>query len=290
MYALTAAVAACAASIAIAQQLNVGCKFNVGDYYASYPGITYSLCPLTNPNSWWTWADPSDFETTNSTYTFNLGYNVAPANMPPACSGLTAPAFQVTTIGGVQTCYTLGLNLNDPSLQQPQFALYDTYNPGRGFQLTYEPDPNQAPCANGVQRSLTLVFLCDLEAPFPPVGPTPAGGRNFIDETNVCNYMAFSRSQAACPLECPVTNGVVCGGNGICAYDVGQSSARCFCNDQYTEADCMTERWPFPSGAVAGSVFGGMLVGALGVAAYSFFAFRGKVAAPSAAQDGFYPS
>mmetsp|Transcript_411 Transcript_411/g.471 ORF Transcript_411/g.471 Transcript_411/m.471 type:complete len:119 (+) Transcript_411:134-490(+) len=42
-----------------------------------------------------------------------------------------------------------------------------------------------------------------------------------------------------CPLECPVSNRRLCGGNGHCAYDPDKSAARCFCNKGYSGSDCV---------------------------------------------------
>eukprot|EP01034_Spumella_vulgaris_P021474 gene21474-27509_t len=41
-----------------------------------------------------------------------------------------------------------------------------------------------------------------------------------------------------CPLECPVSNRQLCGGQGHCAFDEDKVAARCFCNNGYTGNDC----------------------------------------------------
>lgn len=137
-----------------------------------------------------------------------------------------------------------------------------------------------------VSRTFTLSFYCDRAMTFP--APNASTNTGFIDETNSCNYQAFTWSQAGCPLECPVVNGVVCGGNGVCGYDSTAGAARCFCNDNYIEADCQKPRTPFPSGAVAGATIGGIIAGAIGVFGYSFYAYRRPGAQRVQAADGFY--
>jgi hypothetical protein len=49
-------------------------------------------------------------------------------------------------------------------------------------------------------------------------------------ELSPCEYTITMPSVYGCPLECPVSNRRLCGGNGHCAYDPDKSAARCFCN------------------------------------------------------------
>jgi hypothetical protein len=72
----------------------------------------------------------------------------------------------------------------------------------------------------------------------------------------------------------------------VCRYDSTAQAARCFCYDDWIEADCQTPRTPFPAGAVAGAVIGGMIIGALGVLGYAFY--KGKSESAKAAPEGFY--
>ena len=60
----------------------------------------------------------------------------------------------------------------------------------------------------------------------------------------------------------------------------------CFCDDGYLSTDCAVIADPFPSGSVAGALFGGMIITAgvmLGVAFY--LARRSKA---TSSVDGFY--
>lgn len=82
-----------------------------------------------------------------------------------------------------------------------------------------------------------------------------------------------------------MVNGQLCGGHGICGYDSNAQQARCFCDDDYIEADCATPRNPFPSGAVAGTTIAGLILGMGAVGGYGYFAGR---KAPAATVDGFY--
>ncbi len=119
-----------------------------------------------------------------------------------------------------------------------------------------------------------------------PTSPTIA----FIEEVNTCNYEANSWTSAGCPAECQVgSNGKVCSGQGICAYDTDLSASRCFCDDNFIESDCSKPLNPYPSGAVAGSFFGGLTVGIAGILGWAFYVskFGG---AKTATTDGFYGS
>jgi len=134
--------------------------------------------------------------TTNSTYIFNIGYNVPAGLIPGECSTTTAAqAYQVTSNGGSKVCYRLSTDISKPRTLVGQ-NLYDQANPARGWQLTY-PGGDICP-QTGVSRTFTLVFMCDRNQPFPL--PNGTMYQEFIDETSDCNYMAFSYSQAGCPL------------------------------------------------------------------------------------------
>ena len=87
--------------------------------------------------------------------------------------------------------------------------------------------------------------------------------------------------------ECPIgANGLVCSGQGVCGYDQTAGTARCYCNSNYRDANCVPAETPKPAGAIAGSAIGGLSLGALAVAGFSFFYFRSR--APAAPVDGFY--
>lgn len=87
------------------------------------------------------WNDPTDSETTSSTYYFNIGYNLALNQMPTSafnlCNGKAsgAAAYQVTTAGGSPQCYALTTDISKPRTLVGR-ALVDQANPARGFSLT----------------------------------------------------------------------------------------------------------------------------------------------------------
>ena len=92
------------------------------------------------------------------------------------------------------------------------------------------------------------------------------------------------------PAECPRTPKGVCNNQGVCGYDWTASTARCYCNSGYNVADCSSTSSPPSGGAIFAALGGGAVIGALGIVAYSYFAYRGAAAkAPVAAADGFYP-
>jgi hypothetical protein len=239
-------------------------------------------------------------------------------------------------------------------------TLYDPNDASAGMLLTYYGGDTVAP--TGCRTTFSIVFQCG-DFPFPsPVGPYQRN-MHFVEQTNVCQYTAYSMSQAGCPLrewwwwrppslfrspppppppppplpahvaaefeplfgqhkapcarassshyshvlslppscfplsrihpffhhrtECPIVNGAVCSGKGVCGFDKNVQGARCFCDDGYDESDCNTPLNPFPTGAVAGSAIGGIVLGAAGVFGWAVFAAkRAGFGAPSV--EGFY--
>lgn len=160
--------------------------------------------------------------------------------------------------------------------------IYDTNNPSAGAVLTYY---NGAPVSGNCQSQFSIAFMC-ADFPFPsPVGPY-SRFMHYIQQVDVCQYIAYAPSQVGCPQECPIVNGAVCSGKGICGFDNNLKTSRCFCDDGYDEVDCNTPTNPFPSGAVAGSTIGGLALGAAGIFGWTYFAARRNFAAPSV--DGFY--
>jgi len=242
------------------------CAFVYRNLRPNTVGASWDLSGLFSSQADYNWIDSDDALTINATYTFNICGNVN-NNPSPLCMRGAAPAYQYTKDAN-PTCYRLGTDLTT-SPNSMSWSLIDPNNPTEGVALTYSGGDNDF-CA--YNRALTINFHCSMNASqtFPIPGPTPPDKNSFftwIDEVNMCQYVANSYSPAGCPLECPVTNGQVCAGNGVCGWDTGLLVARCFCNDDWIESDCTTPRTPFPTGAVAGSVFGGIFVGALSVIA-----------------------
>lgn len=221
--------------------------------------MTYSACALGGSIDY-VWTDPTDAETTNSSYTFNIGTNVQ--NPPAACGGANAivsPAYQVTANGGGLSCLTAGYDLTKrPSLFSQ--ALFDGLNPARGWSLTYSGGQSSG-CPNGISRSFTINFICG-RGPFPAPGATSASNMTFIDEENSCQYSAYVRAISNCPAECiNPADGSLCNNAGVCGYDSALSAARCYCNNNYNETYCVDPVASVPSGAIAGATIGGILVG-----------------------------
>lgn len=220
----------------------------------------------------------------NYTYTFQMCANTL--MKPVACgNNAIAPAYQVDASG---SCYELGQPIN----QRPYpitWGLVDTTNPARGVAMTYTSGSITGSCP--VPRSLTVNFIC---APMPfPVAAPPSTNRSYngfywIDEVSQCQYVANSYSLSGCPKECPVTGGQLCSGNGVCGFDVDAATARCYCNDDYIESDCSAPRYPFPTGAVAGSAIGGIVLGIAAVVGAIVLLQRRRASMGGGAVDGFY--
>jgi hypothetical protein len=232
---------------------------------------------------------------------------------PPIRSG-SFPAYQTTnnSFMGI-TCAVAG------DVKNTLMTFYDPTNPAAGAVLTYYGG-DRVPGPSGCTISFSIAFQC-ADFPFPsPVGPY-SRMTHFVEQTNDCQYTAYAPSQAGCPqgeterrgtagetkksdqpltlnrplifpllslAECPIVNGAVCSGKGVCGFDSNSKTSHCFCDDGYQEVDCNTPTSPFPTGAVAGSTIGGILLGLGGIFGYSFLASRRMVGAPGGGVDGFY--
>lgn len=164
----------------------------------------------------------------NFTYLFNVCGTVS-TGIPAKCKSLpdiqTASALQINTQGTFDTsddyCYAVG-RYSDSSAQ---IGLLDQQDPSKGIKLSYYGDY----CRNNDQRQFNIELMCA-----DKLNPVPTHALEYTH----CVYTITMPSVYGCPLECPVSNRHLCGGNGHCAYDTDKFAARCFCNNGYTGADC----------------------------------------------------
>lgn len=270
------------------------------------PAASFDLSGLMGSD--YTWQDSRSETETGYDYTFAFCGPVQ--TLPPACAAVS-PNWPGTNYPAIQWQKNPGNTLTNLSskvcnpISMPispsggtanpySFALIDPNNPAYGVSLIYNAfvDPTNAfACptnADGTPggRQLTLTMRCAYE-PFPAPSATYAPTETFITEEGICNYVAYSWTQAGCPTECKIgSNGQTCSARGICGFDTEIQTSRCFCDDGYLSSDCAVVANPFPSGAVAGALFGGLILTAgvmLGVAFY--LARRSKA---TSSVDGFY--
>jgi hypothetical protein len=164
----------------------------------------------------------------NYTYLFNVCGEVSGV-IPDECKSVadvaTSAALQINTRGTASEaddwCYSVG----QYSEASSQMSLLDDSDPTKGLSLVYAGDY----CHNGVQRKFNIELIC---ADKLNAVPTHA-----LEYTS-CSYTITMPSIYGCPLECPVSNRKLCGGNGHCAYDWDKNAARCFCNNGYEGGDC----------------------------------------------------
>ena len=118
-------------------------------------------------------------------------------------------------------CFVVGYYNED----QTSVRLLNDADPTKGLQVTYKGDY----CSGGKQRQYNLQLTCadKLQA-------IPTHAYELIG----CEYTVTMPSVYGCPLECPVANRALCGGQGHCAYDSDKKAARCYCNRGYGGADC----------------------------------------------------
>lgn len=82
----------------------------------------------------------------------------------------------------------------------------------------------------------------------------------------------------------------LCGGRGICDYDRGHSTARCFCDRGHSGPDCMTNgdlglpAAPSYAGSIAGGFMGGLFGGAALIFGALFARAKVRLRAPRAMQ------
>lgn len=261
-------------------------------YWNTGIGVSYDISSAGNPNIAYTWTDPNDLATSNSTYTVNVGYNVPDNLVPCDGKGASSPAWQSDKFGG---CYALSADFQHLGRSDVLAGFADPLNVAAGVTFQYNGGAANGGCPAGQFRNFKFVVMC---APngvaWPaPTAPTPDSMGAFMDEIDTCTYVAWMRNTLGCPLECPRVNGNVCGTTGVCGYDDTIPSARCFCSFGYGGADCQTLTNPFPGGDVAGAVFGGIFTAMVFMVAFTWWSAK-KGGKSGRTQydgvDGFYSS
>lgn len=111
-------------------------------------------------------------------------------------------------------CFLVGA-YNEASTR---LELLDQNDPTKGLRMGY----SGAYCNNGIQRQFNIELQCA-----DRLSPVPTQAL----ELSPCKYTITMPSVYGCPLECPVSNRALCGGQGHCSYDDDKAAARCFCNN-----------------------------------------------------------
>jgi len=202
--------------------------------YDSNMGATFDLTDLVRmPNEPPYTVEDGDVPCTkqveqNFTYVFNICGAVS-SGVPRSCDTVpnvkTAGAIQIDKRGTESVnddyCYMVG-SYNEASTK---LSLLVPENPTKGLRLTYFG----AYCNNGIQRQFNIDMSCANR-----LSPVPTQAL----ELSPCVYTITMPSVYGCPLQCPVSNRQLCGGQGHCAYDDDKAAARCFCNNGFTGSDC----------------------------------------------------
>lgn len=140
-----------------------------------------------------------------------------------------AGALQINARGTPDTvddwCYLVGSST--PSATTVK--LLNSEDPTKGVEVTYAGSY----CNGGKQRKFHIQMQC---ADKLNAVPTHAL------ELEPCAYTVTMPSVYGCPLECPVANRKLCGGNGHCAYDDDKEGARCFCNSGKLNICCLCDK------------------------------------------------
>jgi len=161
--------------------------------------------------------DVDDFRQ-NYLYYFNLCNSVLkPPNVPDSvsCSSGNVTAYQITNITsgtgrlGVSSCRSLGTQ------QSLSWKLIESDNEGITVQQNYSGGDGG--------RFFVISFQCNKRASINL-------NKSVVAELNTKQYYLTLNTLSACPLECPIVNGLPCGENGMCGVDHDLQTIRCFCN------------------------------------------------------------
>mmetsp|Transcript_7969 Transcript_7969/g.28419 ORF Transcript_7969/g.28419 Transcript_7969/m.28419 type:complete len:324 (-) Transcript_7969:141-1112(-) len=180
-------------------------------------------------------------------YVFNVCENVGSTPVPkqnhdgtpvPAAESacldhhrLPSPGLQVAnTWNG---CYRLAADVHSQHGSNITWGLLDPRQPHKGVTLTYNFGEDCGGFA-GMRRDLQLAFVCsdDATASFEDEEP------EFVEETDICHYEIYLNTAFGCPTQCPIVDGHICGGHGVCGYDYKDRSAMCLCNTGYFGDAC----------------------------------------------------
>lgn len=166
----------------------------------------------------------------NYTYIFNV-CGAVQDGVPTACNSVqgvsAASALQVDKRATPDTsddwCYVVGFYTDSLT----KVSLLDYEDPSAGLTITSFGDY----CRNSKQRQFTVNMPCSNK-----LNPVPTHAY----EAEHCSYAVTMPSVYGCPLECPVADRQLCGGNGHCGYDYDKGAARCYCNHGFSGAACVT--------------------------------------------------
>mmetsp|Transcript_12554 Transcript_12554/g.12969 ORF Transcript_12554/g.12969 Transcript_12554/m.12969 type:complete len:289 (+) Transcript_12554:43-909(+) len=165
----------------------------------------------------------------NFTYYFNICGAVT-GKLPTACTSIA----ETNKVSALQIdkrvlddpnddfCFLVGVYAE----QSTRVDLINPTDPSKGISLTYYGDYCHHPAS---QRKFKIELECA-----DRLNPVPTSALEYEH----CSYTVTMPSVYGCPLECPVANRELCGGNGHCAYDIDKGAARCFCNHGFKGAAC----------------------------------------------------
>lgn len=145
--------------------------------------------------------------------------------VPPACQTSTWASYAAFQVGFNGYCYGVGQFKEGVT----QMSLLDSEDPVKGVKLTYYGDVCQSTQKN---RVFNIELICS-----DRLNPHPVSALEY----EKCVYTVEMPSVYGCPLECPVAERKLCGGNGHCHYDTDSNTAHCYCNKGYTGRNCMTK-------------------------------------------------
>ena len=154
----------------------------------------------------------------NYTYVFNICGSLT-SDAPESCTILTdyykAASVNIDSSNSSSPRCEITGHLSDTSTK---IQSLDSEDPSKGLSITYYGDY----CSNpSTQKRFIIILECANQINSIPTSAA---------EKSHCVHTVTIPTIIGCPLQCPISQNKLCGGNGYCAYDNDIGNAKCFCN------------------------------------------------------------
>lgn len=190
------------------------CGYRMGD------GVSFDLTPFVSNEG----HRVHDVFSGDPYFLINFCSNVQ--SRPEACSDEwwgygSEPHMAYEVYDGYYWCTALGPNARTTDTDGEAIRIEPLAQgaPHLGISVTYVGDGSY--CPSGTERELTISMECDDSELTNGIH-----SQLLVFEVDTCVYETTIKSAAACPTQCPVSGGSVCG-SGTCNYDSEANTAFC---------------------------------------------------------------